>query len=77
MDMCGGNPQRFHAANMLGTPRMAEHVDDAWNYFYRGLLSFVAAAKALGDQSLVDVLYQHIEKFEIESETKYMIAAKA
>ena len=75
--MCGGNPQRFHAANMLGTPRMAEHVDDAWNCFYRGLLSFVAAAKALGDQSLVDVLYQHIEKFEIESETKYMIAAKA
>lgn len=77
MDMYGGNPPRFHVANMLGTPRMAEHVDDAWNYFYRGLLSFVAVAKAFGDQTLVDVLFQHIDKFEVESGTDYMKAAKA
>jgi len=64
MDMCGGDPPKFHVTGMLGTPRIGEHVHDAWNYFYRGLVSVAAAAKAFGDKSLVDTLISYIEKFE-------------
>jgi hypothetical protein len=64
MDMCGGDPPKFHITGMLGTPRIAEHVYDAWNYFYRGLVSFAVVAKAFGDKSLVDTLMLYIEKFE-------------
>jgi hypothetical protein len=38
MDMYGGNPPHFHLNGMLGTPRIAEHMQDLWNYFYRGAL---------------------------------------
>jgi hypothetical protein len=34
MDMYGGNPPRFHVTGMLGTPRIDEHADDIWNYFF-------------------------------------------
>ncbi len=37
MDMCGGDPPLFHIEGMLGTPRMAEHIRDAWNYYLPGL----------------------------------------
>lgn len=76
MDMYGGNPLRFHLSGMLGTPRMAEHVDDAWNYYYRGLMSLGVVAKAFGDKSLVDSLYEYIAKFEAASGTRYMEEAK-
>lgn len=71
MDMCGGDPPRFHVSGMLGTPRMAEHVDDAWNYFYRGLTSITVVAKAFGDKPLVDSLYQYLAKFEKASGTNF------
>lgn len=56
MDMCGGDPPRFHIEGMLGTPRMAEHIRDAWNYYYRGLTAITVVAKAFGDKPLVDSL---------------------
>jgi len=71
MDMCGGDPPRFHLSGMLGTPRMAEHIDDAWNYYYRGLSALTAVAKAFGDKPLVDTLYEYIAKFEAASGTNY------
>ena len=64
MDMCGGDPPRFHIEGMLGTPRMVEHINDALNYFYRGLISITIVAKAFGDKSLVETLYQYLAKFE-------------
>ena len=64
MDMCGGDPPLFHIDGMLGTPRMAEHVSDALNYYYRGLISITIVAKAFGDKSLVDTMYQYLAKFE-------------
>lgn len=67
MDMCGGEPPTFHLSGMLGTPRIAEHVEDAWNYFYRGLLATCVVAKAFGDRSLVDALYAYMLKFEQQS----------
>lgn len=67
MDMCGGDPPRFHIEGMLGTPRMAEHIRDAWNYYYRGLMAITVVAKAFGDKQLVDSMYQYIVKFEATS----------
>lgn len=67
MDMYGGNPRRFHLSGMLGTPRINEHADDLWNYFYRALLSITGAAKAFGDAQLVADLYKNIESFEKRS----------
>jgi hypothetical protein len=69
MDACSGDPPRFHLSGMLGTPRMTEHVDDAWNYYYRGLMSLTVVAKAFGDKHLVDTLYEYIAKFEAASGT--------
>ena len=64
MDMCGGNPPRFHLATLKGTPRMREHGADALNYFFRGYLFMAAAAKAFGDAELVDLLVQASASFE-------------
>jgi hypothetical protein len=77
MDMCGGDPPRFHVSGMNGTPRIGEHVRDAWNYFYRGLIDTTAVAKALGDAKLVDHLYRYIGEFESASGTNFGGRAKA
>jgi len=63
MDMYGGNPPHFHISGMKNTPRMQQHIDDAWNYFYRGFLSVVVVGKAFGDKELVDELNKHIKRF--------------
>jgi hypothetical protein len=76
MDMCGGNPPKFYLTGMLGTSRIREHVDDAWNYFYRGLVSVAVVAKAFGDKPLVDSLYSYIAKFEQASGTNFSSRAK-
>lgn len=67
MDMYAGSPPQFMLNGMLGTHRIADHVEDAWNYFYRGLLSTCCVAKAFGDAVLVDNLYEYITKFERQS----------
>jgi hypothetical protein len=77
MDMCGGNPPRFYLTGMNGTPRVAEHVEDAWNYYYRGLLEVTVVAKALGDAELVGQLYKYIGEFETASGTNFSGKAKA
>ena len=62
---------------MNGTSRIAEHVDDAWNYFYRGLLSGTVVAKALGDGELVARLYKCIGQFEAASGPNFSGRGKA
>ena len=64
MDMYGGNPPHFHTKGLLGTPRMDEHADDLWNYAYRSFISHIAVAKALGAKKHVEVLTEHLERFE-------------
>lgn len=71
MDMCGGDPPRFFIEGMLETPRMAENIRDAWNYYYRGLTAITVIAKAFGDKPLVDSMYQYIVKFEETSGVDY------
>lgn len=76
MDLCGGDPPRFHLTGMSKTPRIEEHVEDAWNYYYRGLIATTCIAKALGDAELVDHLYKYIGQFEHASGTNYSGRAK-
>lgn len=71
MDMYGGSPPKFHIAGMIGTPRIEEHREDLWNYFYRSILSFIAVAKVFGDKRLFESLQKYRDHFEAESGTSY------
>ena len=64
MEMYGGGPPHFHVQRMRGTPPIAAFARDAENYVYRGLMATFAAAKAFGDKSLVEVLYEFLVKYE-------------
>jgi len=63
-EMVGGNPLQYFLSGMAGTPRQAEFAYNYWDYAYRGLISVVLAAKALGDASVVENGYKFIEYFE-------------
>lgn len=63
LDMYGGDPPRFHIEGMLGTPRMNDHVYDAWNYFYRGSVAAIVVARAFGDSPLSKTLGEYHDRF--------------
>lgn len=67
MEMYGGNPPRFHVTGMRGTPRFAEHQDDLWNYFYRGICAFGFAAIAFGDETLFLSIQRYRDEFAKQS----------
>ncbi len=71
MDMYGGNPPHFHVEGMLGTRRHTEYRMDLWNYYYRSILAFGMAAKALGDQQLFDQIHDFSVKFEEVAHKNY------
>jgi hypothetical protein len=64
MEMCDGEPPRFHVRGMRGMPRVSDYQFDIWNYYYRGLVNATAVAKALGDASLVKALLEYGSRFE-------------
>ena len=61
MDMFLGNPAKFQTGGVRGGYRYDEHREDIWNSFYRGILAFGLAAKALGDESM----FESIQKFGV------------
>lgn len=63
MEMYGGNPPKFHVSGMVGTPLFADHRDDLWNYFYRGICAFGFAAKAFGDDALFSKIQCYRDEF--------------
>lgn len=63
MEMYGGNPPRFHVAGMRETPRFADHRNDIWNYFYRGICAFGFAAKAFGVEALSLEIQGYLDAF--------------
>ena len=63
LDLYGGDPPHFHIEGMQGTPRMNEHIYDAWNYYYRGIASGIIVARAFGDQPLSKTLGAYHDKF--------------
>lgn len=64
VDMCVGEPPRYNLSGMLGSPLYADHVGDAWNYFYRGLVSSVVMAKEFEDGKLWSERFQSLKSFE-------------
>ena len=62
--MIGGDPMHYFLSGMAGTPRQAEFAYNYWDYAYRGLISLVFAAKALGEAGIVERGYKFIEYFE-------------
>jgi hypothetical protein len=67
MEMYGGNPPRFHVAGMRETPLFADHQDDLWNYFYRGICAFGFAAKAFGEEGLFSSIQRYRDEFAKQS----------
>ena len=63
MDMFVGGPPRWHLRGMLETIRANEHREDLWNVFYRGIGSFVVAAKAFGDEVLCREWLEYMRGF--------------
>lgn len=64
MDTYGGSPPRFNLDGMKGTERHNEHLEDLWNYFYRGILVFAFAAKSFGADALFDDISLYAQAFE-------------
>jgi hypothetical protein len=71
MDLYGGNPPRFHVRGMKGTPRIAEHEEDLWNYVYRGILSCNFVAKAFGDDEMFNSIRKYRNVFVDYWQNKY------
>jgi hypothetical protein len=71
MDMYGGNPPKFYVSGMLDTPKIHEHQNDLWSYFYRGILGFCFSAKAFGDENLFKEILNFCTFFERESGNAY------
>jgi len=67
MDMYGGNPPHFHVRGMLGTPRMPEYEHDIWNFFDRGIATFVITAILFQDQELAGHLLSEKLNFEVQT----------
>jgi hypothetical protein len=67
MEMYGGIPPRFHVRGMLDTPIGRSHYKSNWNYFDRGIATFVIAAAAFGDQELVERLKSQKRNFELQT----------
>lgn len=70
LDLYGGNPPHFHVEGMRGTPRQEDHIYDAWNYFYRGIVTGIFVTRAFGDQSLSKTLGEYHDKFLEQSGTR-------
>lgn len=57
MEIYGGDPPHFHTKGVL--ERAPEYQRDFANYVYRGLLSYIMAAKLFGSQPHVDALMNY------------------
>jgi hypothetical protein len=62
MDLAMGDPPRFRIHGVGGTPVHDDHRYDLYNPFFRAIISFAVAAKALGD----DDLCQTLQAFHLE-----------
>lgn len=75
VDMCAGEPPYYQLAGMLNNPLYADHAEDIWNNFYRGLVSAVLVAKSFNDAALIEERLNSMRAFQIEHADKVMPAA--
>jgi hypothetical protein len=64
LDMCAGETMTYLLAGMRDSPLYRDHLDDAWNYYYRGLVSSVFIAQAFGDEEIRSERYISLKSFE-------------
>jgi hypothetical protein len=57
MELCYGEPPRFHLFGNGNSPLFDDHKADLINYFYRGILAFAISAKAFGNEKLFEELH--------------------
>jgi hypothetical protein len=67
MELYFGSPPRFHLQGAQKSPLYEDHVEDILNYFYRGILDFVFAAKSFGDEVLVKKIHTYSKEFALNS----------
>lgn len=67
MEMYGGKPASFHVSGMLGTPRINEFTINAWDYFYRGLMTIMIVALTFEKHDLLKKLYEFRDYVETQS----------
>ena len=63
-EMVGGKPLKYYLSGMKGTYRQIEFANNYWDYAYRGLLSNIYVAKALGNTQIIERTYKFIDYFE-------------
>jgi hypothetical protein len=64
MELYGGNPPRFYLHGISGTDIHEGHRYDLYNPFFRAVVSFAVAAKALGDEESFRILQEY--QFEVD-----------
>lgn len=67
MELYYGSPPRFHLLGAHKSPLYEDHVEDLLNNFYRGILSFVFAAKAFSDELLTKKILKFSKEFALNS----------
>lgn len=75
MEMCGGNPPRFHVSGMLGTPRIDEWRGQLVGYVQRLIIVSVFIARKLGVTNLEAPLRALLEEFEKTTGTEPVLKA--
>ena len=75
MEMCGGNPPRYHVSGMLGTPRIEEWRNQLTGYVQRLIIASVFVARKLGVTDLEVPLRSMLEDFERATGTEPVLRA--
>lgn len=75
MEMCGGNPPRYHVSGMHGTPRIEEWRCQLTGYVQRLIIASVFVARKLGVTDLEAPLRSLLEEFEKATGTEPALKA--
>lgn len=63
MELYFGHPPKFQLLNTTNSPFKQDYTDDLLNYYYRAILSFSFAAKALKQDELCEEIIKFSKKF--------------
>ena len=70
MEMCGGNPPRFHMSGMLGTPRITEWKSQLVIYGHRVIMVTILVARKLGLTDIEKSTKEILIEFEKDTDSK-------
>lgn len=67
IEMIGGKSLKYALNGMAGTYRQNEFIYNYWDYAYRGILSIMFVATALGSQEIYDKGHKFRDYFELQT----------